>query len=224
MTNKIEQVSRFVHDYLMKSGKDHLDETWGPKYRWEHTLRVSHWAHQLADEAKADVETCVISALFHDVSHFTSEEYRKHGIESAEIARNYLKKKDYSQAFTDKVAYAIKSHVGEFHPKTIEAKILQDADTLDRFGFVRILLFGKKAELTDLKKLKEQVQSFLNYLERAEKGDFGSMWTKTGEDELAKLVKMNKAICNGVLKELEDTKSLEKNLKRHRYQLTINNL
>ena len=206
MLNKIEQVSQFVHDYLMKTGEEHLDETWGPKYRWEHTLRVAHWAQQLAVEEKADIEKCVVSALLHDVSHFVSEDYRKHGVKSAEIARDFLQKEGFPKGFTEDVAYAVKSHVGEHHPKTVEAKILQDADTLDRFGFIRILLFGKTTELADLNKLKERVQSFLDYLGKVERGDFGQMWTKTGEGKLRELVNTNKTIYNGVLEELRNTK------------------
>lgn len=212
MLNKIEQVSQFVRDYLMETGEEHLDETWGPKYRWEHTLRVARWAQQLAVEEKADIEKCVVSALLHDVSHFVSEDYRKHGVKSAEIARDFLQKEGFPKAFTEDVAYAVKSHVGEHHPQTVEAKILQDADTLDRFGFIRILLFGKTTELADLNKLKERVQSFLDYLGKVERGDFGQMWTKTGEVKLRELVNTNKTIYNGVLEELRNTKNFWKNL------------
>jgi len=212
MRNKIEQVSQFVYDYLMKTGKEHQGKTWGPKYRWEHTLRVANWAQQLAVEEKADVEKCVIAALLHDVSHFVSEDYRKHGIKSAEIARDFLQKEGFPRDFIKDVAYAVKSHVGEHHPRTVEAKILQDADTLDRFGFIRILLFGKTAELADLKKLMERVQSFLDYLGKVERGDFGQMWAKTGEGKLRELVNTNKTIYNGFLEELRNTKHFWKNL------------
>jgi len=53
MRQRIKQVSQFVHDYLMETGKDHENEPWGPKYRWEHTLRVAHWAWILAKEDDA---------------------------------------------------------------------------------------------------------------------------------------------------------------------------
>ncbi len=200
-------VSRFVHDYLMESGRDHLDDFWGPTYRWEHTLRVARWAWLLAVEEKADVEKCVVAALLHDVSHFVSEDYRKHGVKSAEIARDFLLKEGYSQGFVEDVAYAVESHVGESNPKTFEAKILQDADTLDRFGYFRILLFAKTAKLSNLKNLKENVESFLEYLDKVERGGFGPMWTKTGERKLKELINVNKTIFKGVLEELENTKA-----------------
>ena len=209
MQEKIVAVSRFVYDYLMNSGREHLDDVWGPLYRWEHTIRVTRWAWLLAVEEKADVEKCVVAALLHDVSHFVSEGYRKHGVKSAEIARDFLLKEGYSKDFVEDVAYAVQSHVGESNPRTVEAKILQDADTLDRFGFFRILLFGKKAELSDLKKLKENIKSFLKYLDKVERGDFGQMWTKTGERKLRELVNVYKTVFKGMLEELENTKAPE---------------
>lgn len=65
---KVRKIADFVHQYLMETGKNELDSVWGPKYRWEHTLRVAHWAWQFAVEEKADIEKCVITALLHDVS------------------------------------------------------------------------------------------------------------------------------------------------------------
>jgi putative nucleotidyltransferase with HDIG domain len=206
---RIARVSRFGHDYLMESGRDHLDDVWGPAYRWEHTLRVAHWAWLLAREEKADVAKCIVAALLHDVSHFASEDYRKHGVKSAEIAKDFLLKERCSAGFVEDIVYAVKSHVGEFDPKTVEAKILQDADTLDRFGYFRILLFGEKANLSNLKDLKENVESFLEYLSRVEKGRFGSMWTKTGERKLKELINLNKTIFKGVLEEIGNTEAPE---------------
>ena len=206
MKGGIKRISDFAYEYLMDSGKKEVNNVWSPKYRWEHTFRVTYWAWLLGAEEKADVGKCVIAALFHDVSHFVSEDYRKHGVRSAEIAKDFLLKEGYAEEFVEDVAYAVKSHVGEFNPKTVEAKILQDADTLDRFGYFRILLLGKTTELSNLEKLKEKVQSFLEYLSKVERGNFGQMWTKTGERKLKELINVNRTIFKGVLEELKNTK------------------
>ncbi len=209
MKKKIKKVADFVYEYLMETGKHELDNVWGPKYRWEHTLRVAYWAWRLAKEEKANVEKCVIAALLHDVSHFVSEEYRQHGVRSAEIAREFLLERGYSQDFIEDVAYSVISHVAESAPKTIEAKILQDADTLDRFGSFRILLYGKTAELSNLQSLREKVQSFLQYLAKVESGEFGPMWTRTGERKLKELISVYKTVLGGVLEELKHTETPE---------------
>jgi HD superfamily phosphodiesterase len=212
MKEGIGKIAGFVHDYLMETGKNEIDSVWGPKYRWEHTLRVTHWAWRLAIDEKADPEKCMIAALFHDVSHFVSEDYHKHGIRSAEMAKDFMLKAGFPKDFVEEIAYAIQSHVGEFNPKTIESKILQDADTLDRFGYVRILLFAKTAELSEFSNLRKKAQSSLQYIKRLENGEFGPMWTKTGEEKLKELVIVNKAFLNGLLMELDNTRYPEEYL------------
>jgi|YelNatPaOPRAMG01_1025707.scaffolds.fasta_scaffold12651_4 uncharacterized protein len=209
MRERIKQISQFVHDYLMETGKDHENEPWGPKYRWEHTLRVARWTWILAKEEKADIEKSVIAALFHDVSHFVSKDYRKHGEKSAEIAMDFMLKAGFPNDFAEDVSYAVMSHVGERNPKTVQAKILQDADTLDRFGHFRILLFGKTADLSNLEKVKTEIQSFLEYLEKIERGEFGPMWTKTGKEKVEEFINLYKAVYGEILSEIENTKTPE---------------
>jgi len=205
MDKEIGEIAGFVHGYLVETGKEDLQSVAGPEYRWEHTLRVAQWAAKLAIEEKADVKTCVVAALFHDVSHFVSEDYRKHGIRSGDIAREFLSKKGYLKSFVDNVVYVVECHVSEPNPETAEAKILQDSDTLDRFGYVRILQFGKTAELSNLKNLEQKICQSLAYLDRLEKGEYGPMWTKTGEAKLKALLDLNRTVQKGVLEELRST-------------------
>lgn len=204
MKDKIEKISQFVHDYLLRTGHQHAGEPWGPEYRWEHTLRVTRWAWLLAAEENADTEQCITASLFHDVSHFDCDDYGNHGVRSAEIAKKFLIKEGYPEKFIEDVKYAVKSHVGEKNPQTTEAKILQDADTLDRFGYIRILQFGKGVDLS-FEKLHEDVVSFKEYIEKVEQGDYGRMWTKTGNREVETLINLYKTVVNGVLQEIENT-------------------
>jgi len=210
MLKKIEQASKFVHDYLMETGKEHENDPWGPKYRWEHTLRVVHWAWILAKEENADITKSVLAALLHDVSHFVSKDYRKHGEKSAEIAKGFLLREGYPKDFVEDVSYAVKSHVAERNPMTLEAKILQDADTLDRFGHFRILLFGKTAGISNLEELKKEIQSFLEYLGKVERGEFGPMWTKTGKEKIEKQIEVYKVVYGEILKEIGNTRTPSK--------------
>ncbi len=205
MKERVEKVSHFVHEYLLKTGNQSAGEPWGPEYRWGHTLRVTYWAWLLAVEENADIEECVTASLFHDVSHFDCDDYRNHGIRSAEIAEDYLAREGYPGGFVKAVTYAVKSHVGEKNPQTMEAKILQDADTLDRFGYIRLLQFGNRADVVHTEKLCEDVESFKNYLEKVEKGDYGRMWTETGNSKVKDLIRLYKIILTGVLQEIENT-------------------
>jgi len=172
-------------------------------------LACCHWAWILAKEEKADIERNVIAALFHDVSHFVSKDYRKHGEKSAEITIDFMQKAGFPKELSEDISYAVRSHVGERNPRTVQAKILQDADTLDRFGHFRILLFGKTADLSNLEKLKTEIQSFMEYLEKVERGDFGPMWTKTGKEKVEEFIKVYKAVYGEILSEIEKTKTPE---------------
>ncbi len=203
--DRVRAVSQFARDYLMKTGEENMNEPWGPRYRWEHTLRVANWARALASKENIDNEKCVTAALFHDVSHFVSADYRRHGVKSAEIAREFMSTRGYPNEFQEDVCYAIESHVGEHDPKTVEAKILQDADSLDRFGYFRILLFGKTSDLSNLVDLGKEIRSFLGYLDRLEQGDFGAVWTRTAEARVAQYVRTYRTVYNGVLEEIKNT-------------------
>jgi hypothetical protein len=46
-------------------------------------------------------------------------------------------------------------------------------------------------------------------LKNVEKGDFGPMWTKTGEGKLKEFVNVYKTILKGVLEEIKNTEALE---------------
>jgi HD superfamily phosphodiesterase len=201
----IGKVAGFVHSFLLETGKTYQDEPWGPTYRWEHTLRVAHWAWILAREEKVEVEKSVAAALFHDVSHFVSKDYRQHGEKSGEIALAFMLKAGFPSEFAAEVAYAVRSHVGERKPRTIHAKILQDADALDRFGHFRLLLFGKTVDLSNLEEVKAEIRSKLEYFEKVERGDFGPLWTKTGKRRVGEFIRVSKVLYDEVLSEIEST-------------------
>lgn len=83
-----------------------------------------------------------MSAILHDIA-FYSAKRREHADEGARIAEEYLKEHGYPSGLVEKVVHAIKVHAGPlaFSPRSMEAKILQDADTIDKVGAVGIATF-----------------------------------------------------------------------------------
>ena len=75
------------------------------------------------------------------------------------------------------VSYAVDVHVGEMNPTTIEAKIIQDADTLDKVGAVGIALILLNAGANRLLFL-DAINKYKN--EYLKKLDFmvNSIWIK----------------------------------------------
>ena len=59
------------------------------------------------------------------------------------------------------------------------------------------------------KDLDDACGVFLEYLNKIDKGNFGSTWTRKGAQKLKELIHVNRTIEKGVLEELENTEDPE---------------
>ncbi|OXJ26312.1 phosphohydrolase [Burkholderia sp. HI2714] len=107
-----------------------------------HLQRV--WKNAAAIHAKegGDAEVLFAATLLHDcVAVEKDSPLRAQASRlSAEKARQVLKSLDWPDAKIDAVAHAVEAHSFSacVAPKTIEAKVLQDADRLDAIGMVGV--------------------------------------------------------------------------------------
>ncbi|WP_412530307.1 HD domain-containing protein [Burkholderia lata] len=107
-----------------------------------HLQRV--WKNAAAIQAKegGDAEVLFAATLLHDcVAVEKDSPLRAQASRlSAEKARQVLKSLDWPDAKIDAVAHAVEAHSFSacVVPKTIEAKVLQDADRLDAIGMVGV--------------------------------------------------------------------------------------
>lgn len=104
---------------------------------WEHTDRVRKLSLQIGKKENADLEVVEIAALLHDIARDKDIE-EHHAIEGARMAREILTKMHYPK--TEEVVHCIETHSFTVNkePKTIEARVLQDADRLDAMGAIGI--------------------------------------------------------------------------------------
>ena len=114
-----------------------------PAHDFDHIMRVYKNAQQIIKKEKVN-ETLVLSAvLLHDVVSFPKSDKRSKNssIESAKKAKTILKKYDFTLDEITIVCDAISEHSFSQKkiPKTIEGKILQDADRLDALGAIGII-------------------------------------------------------------------------------------
>jgi putative nucleotidyltransferase with HDIG domain len=179
MTNnknaRIHEIADFSYRYLnesyqkrSKKDKANLDRyLLGVDYRWKHTLRVAQFGKVIAENELADVELVVAACLLHDVAWFdtTAENNRDHGRLGAEIASQLLVGLGYSPAQVDNICYSIASHVDEENPTSIEAKVVNDADNVDRFGPYRILQWCF-SDINDYEKLANKLNERIQRLEQ----------------------------------------------------------
>jgi uncharacterized protein len=110
-----------------------------PEHRMNHTFLVLKNSLRLAKNRKVNLDVVALSAILHDVATFSSER-KEHAEEGARIAEKYLREHGYPDDLVQQVAHAIKVHAGPlaFSPRSEEAKILQDADTIDKVGALSI--------------------------------------------------------------------------------------
>jgi len=136
MGNKIQQIKD-----IAKQKMNGLD----PSHDYSHVVRVYNLCLLIAkSEKNVELDVLKIAALLHDIarSNEESDKTRKtdHAILGAKLAEQILQELDYSQEKIDKIKHCILTHRfrNENKPRTIEAKILFDADKLEGIGAIGI--------------------------------------------------------------------------------------
>ncbi len=102
----------------------------------DHVKRVVNLALLIAKKEGGDLDVIKKAAELHDIAR----DQKDHAISSAKIAEKILRKEGYDKDFIKKVCHCIESHSfsSKIEPKTLEAKILSDADKLDAIGAIGI--------------------------------------------------------------------------------------
>jgi|TARA_B100002003_G_C14002379_1_gene483863 uncharacterized protein len=128
----------------------------GGAHSFKHTERVYNLAMKIAKNEKVDLEILKAAVLLHDVARLkeVNKEIECHAEEGSKMASSILKKHKFPYDKIDDVIHCIKVHrkLRMIEPKTIEAKILQDADRLDitgAIGIMRIASYHHKKDFFD---------------------------------------------------------------------------
>ena len=109
---------------------------------FEHVMRVYKNAKKICIEEKANEKLILSAALLHDIVSYPKSDKRSKmsSLESAKKSKQILKKYDFSKEEIMIISDAICDHSFSQNkvPKTLEGKILQDADRLDALGAIGI--------------------------------------------------------------------------------------
>lgn len=107
-----------------------------------HVERVYNLAIRIAKDEKADLDVVKAAALLHDTARAMEDEGKiaDHSVESAKIAKKILDEIHFPRNKVPRVIECIRSHRfrKNVKPRSLEAKILQDADRLDILGAIGI--------------------------------------------------------------------------------------
>ena len=128
----IDKTCKFVEDKLSGDGSGH---------DWWHIFRVWTLAKKIAVEEKAQVEIVELGALLHDIADWKF--YDGDDSIGPAIAREFLNNHNVEPNLSDSVVEIISTvsykGAGVATPmKTLEGKIVQDADRLDAIGALGI--------------------------------------------------------------------------------------
>jgi len=110
---------------------------------FEHVMRVFKNAQIICKKEKANEKLVLSSVLLHDIVSYPKSDKRSKSssIRSAEKSIKILQKFDFTTQEIQIISDAIRDHSFSQNktPKTIEGKILQDADRLDALGAIGIV-------------------------------------------------------------------------------------
>ena len=141
-----------MEDLIIKEAIEYIKELFegnSDGHDADHTLRVYKNAMLIAKgEENCDLYTIALAALLHDV-----DDYKNFSTENFANARKFLKEHGISQDKEDEICSIIDSVSFSKNrgnsPRTLEGKIVQDADRLDAIGAIgiaRTFAFGGKHE------------------------------------------------------------------------------
>lgn len=132
MNNKkiIDKVKEFVKQEMLKGDSGH---------DWSHVLRVNNTAKKIAKKENANLFIVELSALFHDIadSKFTNGDETvapkkvKEFLGSLKVDAEIIEKVNY---IVDHVSFKKEQPI----EKSIELKVVQDADRLDAMGAIGV--------------------------------------------------------------------------------------
>ena len=108
-------------------------------HNWAHAYRDTINAIVIGEAEKADMSIVLPAITMHDIGFLYGAIGRTHGAVGAEKVAEYLKDAgvDYSDEQVQKLAECIRTHKGSMHdevPVSLEAKVVADADLLEKFG------------------------------------------------------------------------------------------
>ncbi len=113
-----------------------------PAHDFDHIMRVYKNAEKLSKKERANTKLVLSATLLHDIIKYpkTDKRSKNSSLKSAQEAEKILKKYDFSSNEIKIISDAIRDHSFSRNktPKTLEGKILQDADRLDAIGAIGI--------------------------------------------------------------------------------------
>ena len=131
--DKFKQVFEYTKQRLQAA--THL-----PAHNWAHAYRDTISAIVIGEAEVANMSIVLPAAVMHDIGFlYDGATGKTHGAIGANKLSEYLQQAGitYDQADIDRMASCIRTHKGSMHnekPETLEARVVADADLMEKFG------------------------------------------------------------------------------------------
>jgi uncharacterized protein len=203
LTRKEVELIKEVEAFI----KDKHGQAQGHDY--SHVLQVTRYAIRIAEAIPDEVNPFILiaAALLHDIGRIGTVTGVLHGLRGATIADEYLESTWVSADIRKKISRIITRHTptSMISPKSVEEKIIYDADALDRLGLMGMLrgIMGKSGSIESI--LTDRMQK------RA--GDYDKLYfeesQRMGEQLQAKTVQVIKSFREALDKRAEQIAHIE---------------
>ena len=141
-----------------------LTMQYGGEYGLNHTKRLLYIISLIGEGMKFDEEVLWAAAYLHDWGGYPTWALSgvDHAKRSKQVAENFLNEEGYEENFIIHVLECIEYHHGGNEHRSIESKLLSDADAIDFFGVIGIL----REFSTKPRKLREAFESTKSRMEK----------------------------------------------------------
>jgi uncharacterized protein len=209
------RLQRYLEDERIKKVYDRVKSAFDERdfiaHSWDHVYRDTINAIWIGEAGGADMQIVLPAILLHDIGFLDNPNPAVHNVIGAEKSVNWLD--EWGESDKKKIADCILCHKGktagfDTEPETLEAKVVHDADLLEKIGRIGILQglrsyleFGQGglANHLDYKNLYSIVKK---------RADFGiaPFYTKTGQKIAARRggIEIRREFFASVLAELEE--------------------
>ena len=169
--SELKALYRSVRQDFMTGGLVH--------HNWHHILRDLARAVTIGEAEKANMKIVLASVLLHDIGRLYPDLGSDHHEAGAIKAPEYLKKANFRSEEISEIKHCIRAHGprGTEEPKTLEARVVYDADVLScsvgYVGVARVFSYFMREEKMGVKDMME--------IPSGMKGPRKDFYTKTGK-------------------------------------------
>lgn len=113
-------------------------------HNWDHVYRDLLNAIWIGEAEGADMSIVVPAIILHDIGFLYDSRKEKHAEIGAKKVYEWLNKKEWTKEEQDHISDCIATHKGKYKqggedPQTLEAKVVYDADLLEKVGMIGVM-------------------------------------------------------------------------------------